>query len=264
VWMSARDLDPEYQSKLVSMLDDVVTYVGNPVIRRMRDEGERFPMALPKDVRSIDETTLEDIQSAAEGLDGWTGDVAMFLVAFYPATGLRPSELRRADLTDLNTRTCTFRVQHLKGEKRYARKREVLVLPQGREATLRFLKARHMYLGGHGMAEAVPLIPCVSGTQAKHYSSNWFRVIKAKVESIAGQEFKLKDFRPTFTQMCLDRDPNLLSDISKQLGHSTTRTTEKHYGCIGDPAAFRRWKWRSHRTERSIRTLALPKKPSQM
>ena len=40
--------------------------------------------------------------------------------------------------------------------------------------------------------------------------------------------------------MFLDRGPNLLSDVSKQLGHSTTRTTEKHYGWIRDRAAFLR------------------------
>ena len=40
--------------------------------------------------------------------------------------------------------------------------------------------------------------------------------------------------------MFLDRGPTLLSDVSKQLGHSTTRTTEKHYGWIRDRAAFLR------------------------
>jgi len=43
-----------------------------------------------------------------------------------------------------------------------------------------------------------------------NYSSNWFRVVKAKIEHEAGVKFKLKDFRPMSTQMCLDRDPNLL------------------------------------------------------
>jgi hypothetical protein len=40
--------------------------------------------------------------------------------------------------------------------------------------------------------------------------------------------------------MLLDRNPSLLSDVSKQLGHSTTRITEKHYGRIRDRAAFLR------------------------
>ena len=85
-----------------------------------------------------------------------------------------------------------------------------------------------------------PARKSVQNEQAKHCSSNWFRVVKAKVEKEAGVKFKLRDFRPTFTQMCLDRDPTLLSDVLKQLGHSTTRTTEKHYGRIRDRAAFLR------------------------
>jgi integrase len=50
----------------------------------------------------------------------------------------------------------------------------------------------------------------------------------------------LKDFRLTFTQMTLDRNPSLLSDVSKQLGHATTRTTELHYSRIRDRAALQR------------------------
>lgn len=85
------------------------------------------------------------------------------------------------------------------------------------------------------LRNSIELIACIY-----RYSSNWFRVVKTKMEKEAGVEFKLRDFRPTFTQMCLDRDPTLLSVVSKQLGHSTTRTTEKHYGRIRGRAAFLR------------------------
>jgi len=47
--------------------------------------------------------------------------------------------------------------------------------------------------------------------------------------------------------MFLDRDPTFLSDVSKQPGHSSTLTTEKHYGRIRDRAAFLR-------LERAFRT----------
>ncbi len=240
VWMNEKDLDPGYRSKLIGLLDKVTTFTGNPVVQQMRAEGERLPTALPKDLKSLDETEVSRLISAAERLNGWTGEVARMLATFLPATGLRPSELRLADLGDIDVKGWTFRVRHPKGENRYAKRREVIILPQAREATLHFLRSRMKYLHAHGLEDAVPLIPCVLNGQAKHYSSNWFRVVKAKIEKEAGLEFKLKDFRPTFTQMCLDRDPTLLSDVSKQLGHSTTRTTEKHYGRIRDRAAFLR------------------------
>lgn len=59
------------------------------------------------------------------------------------------------------------------------------------------------------------------------------------MEEIALGEIKLKDFRSIFKQMCLDMAPIFLSDVSKQLGDSTKRTMEKHYGRIRDSAAFR-------------------------
>ena len=240
VWMEERDLDPGYRSKLIGLLDKVTTFTGNPVIQQMRVEGEHLPSALPKDLASLDEADVIRLQSAADKMGGWTGEVARMLTAFLPATGLRPSELRQANLDDLDVRNWTFRVRYPKGRNRYAKKRTVVILPQARAATLRFLKARGEYLRAHGLQDAGPLIPRMKNGQAGYYSSNWFRVVKAKVEKQAGVEFKLRDFRPTFTQMCLDRDPTPLSDVSKQLGHSSTRATEKHYGRIRDRAAFLR------------------------
>ncbi len=240
VWMNKKDLDPEYRSKLIGLLDKVTTFKRNPIVQQMRAEGERMPSALPKDLKSLDEADVLRLQHAANDMKGWTGEVARILTALLPATGLRPSELRLANLEDLDMKNWTLRVEHPKGQNNYAKKREVIILPQAREATLRFLKARMEHLQANGIDGAAPLIPSVQNGQATHYSSNWFRVVKAKVEKEAGVKFKLRDFRPTFTQMCLDRDPTLLSDVSKQLGHSTTRTTEKHYGRIRDRAAFLR------------------------
>jgi integrase len=72
--------------------------------------------------------------------------------------------------------------------------------------------------------------------------------MKHRLEEVTGLSFRLKDFRPTFTQMTLDKDPTLLSDVSKQLGHATSRTTELHYGRIRDRTAFRRLEeaWTEH------------------
>ncbi|HUV24727.1 MAG TPA: hypothetical protein VMW26_04805 [Methanomassiliicoccales archaeon] len=90
---------------------------------------------------------------------------------------------------------------------------------------------------GHG--EARPLIPRIHG-EVGSYSDRQFRAIKRKIREEAGIPFKFKDFRPTFTQMTLDRNPNLLSDVAKQLGHKTTRTIELYYGRISDEKTFQR------------------------
>ena len=77
--------------------------------------------------------TMEDLEAifkAADEMTGWYGEVARFLVHFYPFTGVRASELRRAGVKDIDLRTWTFTVQHPKGELRYARKRTTVILDE--------------------------------------------------------------------------------------------------------------------------------------
>jgi integrase len=240
IWMKERGLDPDAQNKYLRFIDKVTAFCKNPVIQRIRDEGERLPVGTPKDLVALSEDDVAKIQEAANAIRGWKGEVVRFLVWFYPYTGLRPSELRRAMVEDVDTHNWTFFVRHPKGENRYAKKRTVMILQPAREPTLRFLKARKDYLLRRRFQTDGPLVPSIHEGRVKAYSSNAFRVMKAEVQKIAGIEFSLKDFRPTFTQMMLDLDPTLLSDVSKVLGHSTTRTTERHYGRIRDEKALQR------------------------
>jgi len=57
---------------------------------------------------------------------------------------------------------------------------------------------------------------------------------------MTGIEFKLKDFRPTYVTMSVERDPNLLPDISTMLGHSDIETTQRYYAQISSDSAGRR------------------------
>jgi integrase len=83
------------------------------------------------------------------------------------------------------------------------------------------------------------LIPNIH-SEGGYYSSIWFRVTKKTIEQKAGVSFKLKDFRPTFAQILVDIDPNLLPDVSAILGHSTISTTQEYYSQIKGGDARRR------------------------
>jgi integrase len=243
IWMRTRQpkpLDPSAQNNYLRFLENICTFSKNPVVQSMRDEGERLPIPTPKDISSLSEEELKAIQKAAEGIDGWTGDVARFLVWFYPYTGVRPTELRVSHLEDLNLMDWTFYVRHPKGEMRYGKKRTVLIAPPARVAVKRFLLAREKHLREAGLELPGPLIPAIVEGSVKPYSANRLRMIKQKIERESGIEFKLKDFRPTFAQMTIDRNPNLLPDVSKQMGHKDTRTTETYYARIRDRAALQR------------------------
>ncbi|MGD0057209.1 MAG: hypothetical protein ABSB83_05060, partial [Methanomassiliicoccales archaeon] len=81
--------------------------------------------------------------------------------------------------------------------------------------------------------------PSEHGEDIGFYSSARLRAIKKLVE-IPGVKFTLKTFRDTFCQMCIDRDPNLLSDTSVAMGHATSRTTKMHYGRLKNDQALER------------------------
>ena len=53
-------------------------------------------------------------------MEGWTGSICRGMVALYFGTGLRPSELRLAELRDLDIKKARIFVRHPKGEGNWA------------------------------------------------------------------------------------------------------------------------------------------------
>jgi hypothetical protein len=47
----------------------------------------------------------------------------------------------------------------------------------------------------------------------------------------------LKDLRQTFATLSVEKDPNLLVDVSAQLGHSNLMTTQRYYAQISAESA---------------------------
>jgi len=238
--MKSKRLDEETQRTYLSRLGSVLTWCGNPVIDQLRSEGQ-LPKVPRKELRSLSEIELEKIIRAAGKIPGWTGEVARFLVRMYPYTGLRPSELRLAEIDDIDISNdnWTIWVRHPKGENSYGTKRTVPILPPAEEAILRFLEKRREYLRAIEKSDARPLIPTMKRGSADFYSVNSFQKIKRRIEELSGIRFKLKDFRTTFAQQIIDQKPSLLSHVSKALGHSSTSTTEKHYARVRDDSMIR-------------------------
>jgi integrase len=173
-------------------------------------------------------------------IEGWKGSVMRFLAAFYPGTGVRPSELRLARMEDLDLDTWEFTVRHPKGESSWGERRTVKVMPPARPAVLRYLKAREEYIRSSGLEKATALIPNCYRGKDEFFSSNALREIKRQIQKRTGVKFRLKDFRPTFAQMVVEKDPSLLPDGSKVLGHSNTATTQKCYAQIRGSTALQR------------------------
>jgi integrase len=244
-----KPLDPDTQVRYLTWLEAVLVMNGNLVIEKMREEGYRkFPQKVGrKPIRSIAEPDLATIQKAASKVrnvrrdpEGWRKAKARFLMAAYVATGLRPSELRLVHIEDLNTKTWRLKVQAPKGADKWAYNRTVTITPPYRSEFLAFLEERDKMLQHYGRTTATYLIPNLQGGKNTFYSSNHFRVLKKEVQELSGIDFRLKDFRPTFATLTVEKDPNLLIDVSTQLGHSNIKTTQRYYAQISAESAGQR------------------------
>lgn len=280
-WMCAPELhggkalDPDTQVRYLSKIEAILKMNGNRIIERMREEGTTFPQRIGrKPIRAIAEEDLGEVQAAALNVkscrgepEGWRRAKARFLSVIYVATGLRPSELRLAKMEDLDVRKWRIYVRNPKGGGKYAVNRTVTIMPPYRQEVLEYLREREELIRYYGRSGATYLIPnlregSVKGKKGSgpknvidtHYSSNHFRELKKEMQDLSGINFRLKDFRPTFATLSVEKDPNLLVDVSAQLGHSNLTTTQRYYAQISAESAGSRlekaWE-KKHISERS-------------
>lgn len=234
-WRS-RGLDTATQAKYLIDLDGFLAWNGNATITNLRkNKHVRLPKPVSKPIRILDAADIERLRVAAESLDGWPGDVARFVVAFLPASGLRRKELRLAMLKDLDLEKGRILVAHPKGEGSWAAPDYGPVPVFVRPAVEDFLVARRTYLDGH---ECECLVPYrrVSG-EIGPWSDPMFGRLKAELAQRSGVVFSLKTFRATFAQNAKDRGASIEA-VSRAIRHASTHTTEAFYARIRADDAF--------------------------
>ena len=237
LWMQERNLDVRTQRKYLGFLTMVLRWCSNPVIDKMRTRGLQFPKEIPKEIKTLSEEEIQCIQKATEQMSGWHGEILRFIVPMYAYTGLRPKELRLAQIEDLDTTNWTFWVRHPKGESRYGEQRTVPIPPLIRSYVQKYLTARAEELGKRKIDYCEQLIPSLHGNKPSYFSDVLFRLLKDKLEKEAKIHFSLKDFRSSYAQILKDRGVNI-EVVSKALGHSSTETTERYYARIRDSSTF--------------------------
>ena len=157
-------------------------------------------------------------------------------MAFCPATGLRPKEVRLARIQDVDTTRWRVFVAHPKGEGSWAAPDYAPVLPMGRQAVLDFIDERRAYLDGVACEALVPYRR-VAGTVGP-WSGAMLRKLKAQIEAESGIRFHLKTFRATFAQLAKDAGVSIEA-VGRAMRHKTTKTTERFYARIRSDDAFR-------------------------
>ena len=220
-------------------LGELLDYYKNDCLRDMlRDREIRLPKVPPKEIKSLRPKEVQEIREAVKDMEGWEGDVARFLTVFYPYTGLRPSELRTEKLSDIDLDTWTLVVSHPKGAESYGRKRTIPILEPARQPLLDFLEARKRYILslGHDPRTDI-LIPCKHWRTLGIWPDARWRALKSMIQKRTSVRFTWQIFRSTFCQWAIDEGA-ALSAVSKIMGHTTTMTTELHYGRIKDYKAI--------------------------
>ncbi len=245
-WMKTRGtrngtgLNPTTRANYMLYLENLLKWVGNPVITQMRAlHYIRFPQKVPSQVQVLSSEEIEELRDRLKDMPGWTGSVARFMVAMYGYSGLRRSELRRARLVDLDTEGWTIVVAHPKGENSWAAPGVAVILPPGREAVRTFLEERKEYLSEHGLEGHEALVPYVyrDGNMG-YFTDGMWGSVKDDAQRYAGMPFKMQQLRASFAQMCKDRGASIEA-VSRALRHSTTVTTERYYARIRPEDAFR-------------------------
>jgi len=240
MWMRSEGFDVNTQVKYLQFLRNLTMWSGNPLMGSLRVRKQLPKANYMKELTCLTEDEVATIIQVARTLDGWQGEVMGFIIPAHYYTGLRPSELRKAHLEDLDTKTWLLKVRHPKGEGSWGNKRTVPIPPPLRTVTIDYLDARERKLRELGVAGNPNLIPNLSKKKVTEepYSGNAILKMKREVEARSGVRFELRKLRNTCGQHLKDRGVPIEA-ISKLLGHATTQTTERHYARMRDSHAFR-------------------------
>lgn len=218
----------ETQAKELGNVQALLRFVGNGTLDKMRaSKPYMFPRRSPTRGPSLNGEELSRVFKAAQEVGGWMGEVALMVMATLAYTGLRPGELRKAEVKDLDLTTWTLRVAHPKGESSYGKYRVAPIPDPLRPIVLRYLRARDRMLAEKGVVDAKPLI-CSMRRPGEFYSSKHMRHLKKTASERSGVAFELRTLRRTYGQTLLDRKVPL-ETVSLALGHASTRTTETYY-----------------------------------
>jgi integrase/recombinase XerD len=234
-WLDEVKLDNSTKRKYFRYIQAFMDYYdneNNSIITRMIKKGEcRKPRVKQKPVRTISTQDIQLIQQAAQTIEGWNGSVARLITKMYYYTGLRPSELRKIEFRDVNTREWSLVVSHPKAEETYGEPRKLEIMSELNDTILDFIDERRDYLITHGFSEtAIPFIPYLTrDKQITFWPHQKFLRLKAELEKRSGVAFKLKDYRSTFCTDIVDENPDNLLAVSRYMGHGSVKTTQTYY-----------------------------------
>jgi len=243
-----KHLDINTRAKYTQYLRNLFTFCGNVTLELMRQKKMLPRLNHRKEISVLTRGEVNQVLSAAIEIEGWEGEVLRMMLPTYYYTGLRPSELRKAKLCDLDLEKGNLKVSSPKGQGSWGVQRTVRIPPPLRATVMTYLDKRQERLRELEIEGNEYLIPNLSpyNVTGKPYTGQSFIRLKHMVEELCGIRFELRQLRRTSGQHLKDAGVSIEA-ISKMLGHSSTTVTEKYYSRIRDEQAYdlieKGWDW---------------------
>lgn len=241
-------------AKMIRFFEEILESSGNGAVGRLRHSKKvLFPKT--SSYGDIEVLSLGAWQRLLTGewhlADPWWDIVAHTAIRLYSTTGVRVSEGRTQRSDGIDFVTSVVYVTHPKGEGKWAKSGDPRGLMPDAVSLLRdYLEVRDDELVSRGVdPQTVPwLFPYFpeDGTVTGWHERIWRRMM-AQVQKETEVKFNFRMLRPTFCQKAIDdgTDPSIehgleiaIQNVSKQMGHKYTRTTEASYGRIRKDTAF--------------------------
>jgi len=226
--LKKRGIAHETLRKYITMLKFVVRECRNTVVDDMLAKGKLVIGADHKDLFALEAEEVKRILEGAMEVGGWKGAMTRFSVAMMTFLRLRPGELQKASLKDLDTRKWSFLVANPKGKGTYGEEARLPIPDVLKPYVLEYLEERQNMLKSRGIGDVTPLIPAVWTKGVNAYTQQAFGRLKKAVIAKTGISFKWKDFRATGGQIAVDSGVPI-EQVSRSMRHASVVTTERYY-----------------------------------
>lgn len=221
-------LQTSTQERALTLLHSYFQTAGN--YAAVPQARKKLHISVPKKgVEVLTDEEVAIIEAVLDNLSGWRMTVIRGVVIIALATGIRPGEIIRLGIKDVDLVNKTIFVRFPKGNGKYQDPHIVGILREDLIPRIEeYLAKRAKHLSGTDV-KTDALFPNLRNPRTFMFSDNALRQGMRKLSKICGFSFSTKTFRSTFCTTVLDQDYDLLPSVSFQMGHSNIQTTIDFY-----------------------------------